>query len=75
MTWDIRPPYSANSRPRVLCVDDEPVILQILRRLLEVQGFEPVTSSDPFAAIALFDETPFDVVITTFTCRAWTDWP
>lgn len=64
MTWDIRPPYSANSRPRVLCVDDEPVILQILRRLLEVQGFEPVTSSDPFAAIALFDETPFDVVIT-----------
>ena len=64
MTWDLRPPHSGNSRPRVLCVDDEPVILQILRRLLEVQGFEPVICGDPLAAIALFDETLFDVVIT-----------
>jgi putative two-component system response regulator len=64
MTWDLRPPHSGNPRPRVLCVDDEPVILQILRRLLEVQGYEPVTCSDPIAAIALFDETAFDVVIT-----------
>lgn len=64
MTWDLRPPHSGNARPRVLCVDDEPVILQILRRLLEVQGFEPVTCGDPVAAIALFDDKPFDVVIT-----------
>ena len=52
MTWDLRPPHSGNARPRVLCVDDEPVILQILRRLLEVQGFEPVTCSDPLTALA-----------------------
>jgi len=64
MTWDLRPPHSGNARPRVLCVDDEPVILQILRRLLEVQGFEPVTCGDPVAAIALFDHDSFDVVIT-----------
>jgi putative two-component system response regulator len=64
MTWDLRPPHSGNARPRVLCVDDEPVILQILRRLLEVQGFEPVTCGDPVAAIALFDDSSFDVVIT-----------
>jgi putative two-component system response regulator len=64
MTWDLRPPHSGNARPRVLCVDDEPVILQILKRLLEVQGFEPVTCGDPTAAIALFDESAFDVVIT-----------
>ena len=64
MTWDLRPPHSGNARPRVLCVDDEPVILQILRRLLEVQGFEPVTCGDPVAAIALFDDDSFDVVIT-----------
>ncbi|MGD0019450.1 MAG: HD domain-containing phosphohydrolase [Candidatus Limnocylindrales bacterium] len=64
MTWDLRPPHSGNARPRVLCVDDEPVILQILHRLLEVQGFEPVTCGDPVAAIALFDDTSFDVVIT-----------
>lgn len=64
MTWDLKPPHSGNARPRVLCVDDEPVILQILRRFLEVQGFEPVTCGDPFAAITLFDDTAFDVVIT-----------
>ena len=64
VTWDLRPPRTGNPRPRVLCVDDEPVILQILRRLLEVQGFEPVTCGDPLAALTLFDEQSFDVVIT-----------
>ena len=64
MTWDLRPPHSGNARPRVLCVDDEPVILQIERRLLEVQGFEPIVCGDPVAAIALFDQASFDVVIT-----------
>ena len=65
MTWDLRPSRrTGNSRPRVLCVDDEAVILQILRRLLEVQGFEPVTYSDPMVAVSEFVEGSFDVVIT-----------
>jgi putative two-component system response regulator len=64
MTPDLRPTHSGHAIPRVLCVDDEPVILQILRRLLEVQGFEPVTCGDPLAAVTLFDETAFDLVIT-----------
>jgi len=64
MSWDLRPSRTGNSRPRVLCVDDEPVILQILRRLLEVQGFEPVVCGDPLAALTSFSEGMFDVVIT-----------
>jgi putative two-component system response regulator len=64
MTWDLRPSRSGNLRPSVLCVDDEPVILQILRRLLEVQGFEAVTCGDPQAAISTFSVGSFDVVIT-----------
>jgi putative two-component system response regulator len=64
MTWDLRPSRSGNVRPRVLCVDDEPVILQILRRLLEVQGFEPATCGDPLVAVSTFREGAFDVVIT-----------
>src|ERR1035437_6596861 len=64
MTWDLRPSRSGNARPRVLCVDDEPVILQILRRLLEVQGFEPVICSDPLTALSTFSEGMFDVVVT-----------
>jgi putative two-component system response regulator len=47
-----------------LCVDDEPVLLQILRRLLEVQGFEPVTCGDPLVALSTFREGAFNVVIT-----------
>jgi putative two-component system response regulator len=64
MTWDLRPSRSGSGRPRVLCVDDEPVILQILRRLLEVQGFEPFTCSDPLTALSTFNQDAFDVVIT-----------
>ncbi len=64
MTWDLRPTRAGNGRPRVLCVDDEPVILQILRRLLEIQGFEAVTCGDPKAALSAFGDGYFDVVIT-----------
>jgi putative two-component system response regulator len=63
MTWEPRA-KSGSARPRVLCVDDEPVVLQVLRRLLEAQGFEPVTTDDPEAAIVTFDDRQFDVVIT-----------
>jgi putative two-component system response regulator len=64
MTWDLRPTRSRSARPRVLCVDDEPVILQILRRLLDVQGFDAITCNDPLAAVSSFTEGAFDVVIT-----------
>ncbi len=64
MTWDLRPSRTGHGRPRVLCVDDEPVILQILRRLLEVQGFEAITCNDPLAAASTFAGAAFDVVIT-----------
>ncbi|HEX7590480.1 MAG TPA: HD domain-containing phosphohydrolase [Candidatus Limnocylindrales bacterium] len=64
MTWDLRPSRTGNPRPRVLCVDDESVILQILRRLLEVQGFEPSTCDNPLIALSEFTEGAFDVVIT-----------
>ena len=64
MTWDLRPPRTGNARPRVLCVDDEPVILQILRRLLEVQGFEPVDLRRPARRRLASSRAAFDVVIT-----------
>jgi putative two-component system response regulator len=64
MTWELRTSRSGNVRPRVMCVDDESIILQILRRLLEVQGFEPVTFSDPLVALSSFVEGSYDVVIT-----------
>jgi putative two-component system response regulator len=63
VTWDLRPPRSGNIRPRVLCVDDERIILKLLERLLVAKGFEPITCDEPAAAIAQFDDT-IDAVIT-----------
>ena len=64
MSWELRRSLSGNARLRVLCVDDEPVILRILRRLLEVQGFEVVTCGDAAAALSTFTEGTFDFVMT-----------
>ncbi len=63
MTWDLRT-RSGNGRPRVMCVDDERIILQLVQRLLEIQGFEPTPFSEPTAAIAAFEPGVFDAVIT-----------
>jgi putative two-component system response regulator len=51
-------------RPKVLCVDDEPAILLLVQRLLQIQGFEPVGCSDPESAISEFENGSFDAVIT-----------
>jgi putative two-component system response regulator len=48
----------------VLCVDDEPVILSLVQRLLQGQGFEPTGYSDPRAAVAAFEADAFEAVIT-----------
>jgi putative two-component system response regulator len=64
MSWDLRSTRSSGARPRVLSVDDEPVILHLIQRLLELQGFEVVTSDDPASALAKFTDGGFDVVVT-----------
>jgi putative two-component system response regulator len=49
---------------RVLCVDDEPVLLGLVSRLLERMGLGVVTALGPTAALAIFDSERFDLVIT-----------
>lgn len=51
-------------RPRVLCVDDDPDLLDGLRRVLGLD-FDVVTQKDPLAALELMQiERNFDVVIS-----------
>jgi putative two-component system response regulator len=64
MTWEPRPPRSGAPKPRILCVDDQPALLHLLRRLLEARNFEAATCGDGAAALAAFDSAPFDLVIT-----------
>ena len=65
MTWDLRPSRSGHSRPRVLCVDDEPTILQLLRRLLDrhVVSEQRDRHSAHFRLISVTDRQGFDVEV------------
>ena len=51
-------------RLRVLCVDDEPAILNLMSRLLERLELSVTTASGPLPALELFDQGRFDLVIT-----------
>ncbi|WP_456434445.1 sigma-54-dependent transcriptional regulator [Thermosulfuriphilus sp.] len=49
---------------RILLVDDDLNILEVLKMRLEFKGYEVVAVSDPEEALDLFQEEDFDVVIT-----------
>ena len=49
---------------RILVVDDEKQIRELLRQLLEGQGYEVVEAPDGVIALQLFRENPADLVIT-----------
>lgn len=48
----------------VLIVDDEPIILDLLRDVLEDEGFRVVTASNGAAALYLIQRTPVALVLT-----------
>jgi DNA-binding NtrC family response regulator len=48
---------------RLLVVDDEEVIRDVLQALLEREGYEVTTANDAADALARFDAEPFDVVL------------
>ena len=54
----------AADRQRVLCVDDEPITLRLVTRLLERMGLIVTTASRPVDALNLFDAGRFDLIIT-----------
>jgi len=49
---------------KILIVDDDPNILEVLAMRLESQGFEPVKSASGDAALAMMEENDFDLVLT-----------
>lgn len=59
-----RAPALIKSRPRALCVDDEPAVLGLVARLLTDLGFEVQAESDPFQALAHFEPGRYDLVMT-----------
>src|SRR5689334_5481829 len=55
--------------PRLLIVDDETTLLDLIRRYLERMGFEVETFTDPGAALVHFESDPqrFDMVMSDLT--------
>jgi len=52
------------ARYRVLVVDDEPALLEMMRRILERAGYEPCLASNGKRAIELARETHFDAILS-----------
>jgi len=52
---------------RILFVDDEPVLAMLGERFLTRLGYTPVVQTDSRAALAHFQDNPFDLVITDLT--------
>jgi CheY-like chemotaxis protein len=57
----------AEPRPRVLFVDDEPLLARLGKELLRRMGYDPVTVTCPVEALELFRAQPFDAIITDLT--------
>ena len=55
---------SKDFAPRVLLVDDEPLLLQTLSAILEAHNFVCRTATDGFQALRLLRETPPDIIIS-----------
>jgi DNA-binding response OmpR family regulator len=63
---------SDTGRPRVLVVDDDPRILEALRRALTLKGFGVSTADGGQAALSLLGLGAPDVLCSTWRCRTST---
>lgn len=55
------------SRTKILCVDDEELGLRVRRLTLESQGYEVITTPVGSAALGMFAQQPFDLVILDYS--------
>lgn len=58
------PQLPPSSKKRILVIDDEPDIREVLDGLLTLEGYEVCTAESGTAAIALADRDGFDLAIT-----------
>jgi CheY-like chemotaxis protein len=49
---------------RILVIDDDPIIRDVVRRTLEARGHDVTLETDGAAGVAALAQAPFDLVIT-----------
>jgi len=62
----VRTNIKIGQRRRVLCVDDDLLTMHLLSLILEREGYEVVTSSDPMTAIKVLKQDPVDLVLLDY---------
>lgn len=61
-------------RARILVIDDEPGIREILAKMLESRGHHVVHCADGQSALHRFQEEPFDLVVTDLNMPGLSGW-
>ncbi|MBV9956764.1 MAG: response regulator, partial [Acidobacteria bacterium] len=67
-------PVRRSNMPKILVVDDEAVVRELLRDLLADEGFEVDIASEGMEALALFDSKSFDAVFTDIGMPGMSGW-
>lgn len=52
------------AKQRILVIDDEPTVLDVIRKILEFAGYEVVVAQNGQQGVDLFREQPYDLVVT-----------
>ena len=55
---------------RILIIDDEPSIIEVLRKILQFEGYDVATATNGEEGLELFRQTPCDLVITDMVMPA-----
>lgn len=50
----------------ILCIDDEPIILTLLNRILTIEGYQVFTAINPTEAMKIVDANELDLVISDY---------
>lgn len=67
-------PIRRPNMTRILVVDDEPEVLQLLQDILEDADCEAVTANDAYTGLKLFDQGNFDAVFTDLGMPGMSGW-
>jgi CheY-like chemotaxis protein len=70
----LRSPMADGRRPRVLVIDDDPSVREIVRYLLEDFGYDCETAADGPRGLARFQEGGWDLVVTDLGMPEMSGW-
>jgi CheY-like chemotaxis protein len=62
----VKPENVASASRRILVVDDEPFVCDAVKMMLAFDGHEVHTAANGAEALAIYNQQPFDLVITDF---------